>query len=130
MVYWGGGVYFSFWNRLKRRRKLLISPEINKLLTADGDLPGGLHRSPVPVVRVARDLPHVPGNVVDHGHHVPGHVAPDGVPVHVEGDSRQGGAHSDAEDGHGAAFGHHVDGVDRWSLKENLLVHNYRRPVS
>ena len=81
-------------------------------LTADGYLPRGLHRGSVAVVGVAGDLAHLPGHVVDHRHHVTGHLAADWMTVDVERDRWHRGAHGDAEDGHRVALGDHVDRVD------------------
>ena len=95
------------------------------VLTANGDLPGGLHGRPVPVVRIAGHQPHVPRHVVDVGDHVAGDLAADGMTVQVEGDRGEGGAHGDAEDGHGATLQHHVHGVDGRGLhvqpKTNIM---------
>ena len=86
------------------------------ILTADCNSPGGLHRSPKPVVCIAGDLPHLFGDVVDGGDHVPGYLPSEGVTVHVERDRGQRCAHGYAQDGHRAAFCDPIDRVDGRSL--------------
>ena len=40
---------------------------------------------------------HVPGHVVDVGHHVPGHLRPQGVTIEVEGHVGRRCAHGDTQ---------------------------------
>ena len=106
--------------------KIVKMPQyIERVLTADGDPPRGLHGRPVAVVRVAGDVPHLPGDVVDDGDHVAGDVAVDGVPGYVEGHGGHRGAHGDTEDSHRAALSHHVDRVDGRGLDNSRGLVKY-----
>lgn len=50
---------------MKKKKKKLA-----RILTRDGDSTGGLHGCAVAIVRITRDLPHVPRHVLDHSDHV------------------------------------------------------------
>ena len=45
-------------------------------LTANGDFSWSLHRNAVAIIRIARNMIHIPCNIVDHSDHVPGVLLP------------------------------------------------------
>ena len=63
----------------------------------DGDLAAGDHWGAVTIVSVAGDVLHVPGDIVDVGDHVPGHLRPQGVTIEVEGHVGGRGAHGNTQ---------------------------------
>ena len=91
-------------------------------LPGDGDLAAGYHGRAVPVIGVAADVLHAAAHVVDVGHHVPGHLGPQRVPVEVEGDVGGRRAHRDTQHLHAAPLQHPRDRVDGRRLDRNVKL--------